>query len=182
MPRRSVAPATTSGSSTIAPDSVQPRGLVPGPPHAAAPPIVREPALNAALTAAIAAAGSPVQRASLHAGPALARVCPVGNRVTPRLVGRGRGDHVALDVRRRPRPGVDPRHPRRARPPRVARHLLHARRHGPRAPSLVADLVAAGHEAAVHGDEHRSMLSRGPRAARRDIQRATDAVADAAGV
>ena len=34
----------------------------------------------------------------------------------------------------------------------------------------------------MHGDEHRSMLSRGPRAARRDIEHATDTVADGAGV
>jgi peptidoglycan-N-acetylglucosamine deacetylase len=49
------------------------------------------------------------------------------------------------------------------------------------APSLVAEIAAAGHEVAVHGDEHRNMLRRTPWAARDDIRRATDTVAELSG-
>src|SRR4029077_17354022 len=49
------------------------------------------------------------------------------------------------------------------------------------APSLVADIVAAGHEGALHGAEHRDMLRRPPRGARQDIQRATDTIAELSG-
>ena len=48
-------------------------------------------------------------------------------------------------------------------------------------PSLVADVVAAGHEVAVHGDEHRNMLRRTPWGARDDIRRATDTIAQLTG-
>jgi peptidoglycan/xylan/chitin deacetylase (PgdA/CDA1 family) len=51
-----------------------------------------------------------------------------------------------------------------------------------RSPSLVAEVAAAGHEVSVHGDEHRNMLRRSPRAAREDIRRATDTIAELAGV
>lgn len=138
--------------------------------------------MSAALTAAIAAAGLASAAGVVHAGPSLARVAPIGNRVTPRLVGWGRPDHVALTFD----DGPDP-----ASTPAILEELDRLGWHATffmlggmarRAPSLVADLVAAGHEAAVHGEAHRSMLSRGPRAVRRDIQGATDAVADAAGV
>jgi peptidoglycan/xylan/chitin deacetylase (PgdA/CDA1 family) len=51
-----------------------------------------------------------------------------------------------------------------------------------KAPSLAAEVAAAGHEVAVHGDQHRSLLRLGPRATRDDIMRATDEIASAAGV
>ena len=119
---------------------------------------------------------------ALHAGPALAGVSPFGIRVTPALVGRGRDDHVALTFDDGPDPASTPA------------FLTELDRRGWRAtffmlgvmarrsPSLVADVAAAGHEVAVHGDEHRNMLRRTPRAARDDIQRATDTIADLAGV
>jgi peptidoglycan/xylan/chitin deacetylase (PgdA/CDA1 family) len=50
-----------------------------------------------------------------------------------------------------------------------------------RAPGLAADVAAAGHEVAVHGDEHRSMLWRRPRAVDADVARARDTIADATG-
>jgi len=144
--------------------------------------VVREPALNAALTAAITAAGLTGVAGALHAGPALARVSPLAIRVTPRLVGRGRDDHVALTFDDGPDPVSTPSI--LAELDRLGWHATFFMLGGMarRAPSLVAEVVAAGHEVAVHGDEHRSMLSRGPRAARRDIQHATDTIAAGAGV
>jgi len=50
-----------------------------------------------------------------------------------------------------------------------------------RSPSLVGEVVAAGHEVAVHGDEHRNMLRRTPWGAREDIRRATDTIAGLTG-
>jgi peptidoglycan/xylan/chitin deacetylase (PgdA/CDA1 family) len=51
-----------------------------------------------------------------------------------------------------------------------------------RAPHLAAEIVAAGHEVAVHGDHHRSHLFRTPRDLRDDVARARDAIAEASGV
>jgi peptidoglycan/xylan/chitin deacetylase (PgdA/CDA1 family) len=118
---------------------------------------------------------------AVHAGPALAGVSPFGIRVVPTLVGRGRADHVALTFD----DGPDPRST-----PAVLEEL---ERQGWQAtffmlgtmarqsPSLVGEVIAAGHEVAVHGDEHKNMLRRTPRAARDDIRRATDTVAELAG-
>jgi peptidoglycan/xylan/chitin deacetylase (PgdA/CDA1 family) len=51
-----------------------------------------------------------------------------------------------------------------------------------RAPSVAREVAAAGHEVAMHGDLHRNMLRRTPRATERDIADAYDTVAAAAGV
>ncbi len=106
---------------------------------------------------------------------------PIAIRVTPTLVGKGRPDHVALTFD----DGPDP-----ASTPAILEELdrlgwqatffvlgAMARR----SPSLVAEMTAAGHEIAVHGDEHKNMLRRTPRSARDDIRRATDTVAELAG-
>jgi peptidoglycan/xylan/chitin deacetylase (PgdA/CDA1 family) len=52
-----------------------------------------------------------------------------------------------------------------------------ARRH----PALVGDIVAAGHEVGVHGDEHRYLIARPPTAAAADLRRARDTVAEITG-
>ncbi len=50
-----------------------------------------------------------------------------------------------------------------------------------RAPGLVRDMAAAGHEIAVHGWLHRPLLLRGPRATHDDLARARDTVGDLTG-
>jgi len=50
-----------------------------------------------------------------------------------------------------------------------------------RAPELAAQVVAAGHEVAVHGDQHRSHLWRSPRDVATDLQRATTTIVEATG-
>jgi peptidoglycan/xylan/chitin deacetylase (PgdA/CDA1 family) len=50
-----------------------------------------------------------------------------------------------------------------------------------RAPTLVAELVAAGHAVAVHGDRHRNLLRLSRRAIDADLDRAAAAIADAGG-
>jgi peptidoglycan/xylan/chitin deacetylase (PgdA/CDA1 family) len=51
-----------------------------------------------------------------------------------------------------------------------------------RFPALVAEIVARGHEAAVHCQRHRNLMRLPPRAVRHDLDRAEAAIADAAGV
>jgi peptidoglycan/xylan/chitin deacetylase (PgdA/CDA1 family) len=48
-------------------------------------------------------------------------------------------------------------------------------------PSLVAELVAAGHEPAVHGDRHRNQMRLGPRRFAADLRRAVAIIAEASG-
>jgi peptidoglycan-N-acetylglucosamine deacetylase len=101
--------------------------------------------------------------------------------VTPTLVGRGRPDHVALTFDDGPDPDSTP-----AFLEELDRRGWHATffmlgTRARRSPSLVGEVVAAGHEVAVHGDEHRNMLRRTPWGARADIRRATDTIAELTG-
>ena len=101
--------------------------------------------------------------------------------MTPALVGRGRPDHVALTFDDGPDPVSTP-----AFLAELDRRGWHATffmlgKRARQAPSLVGEVVAAGHEVAVHGDEHRNMLRRTPWGAREDIRRATDTIAELTG-
>jgi peptidoglycan/xylan/chitin deacetylase (PgdA/CDA1 family) len=49
------------------------------------------------------------------------------------------------------------------------------------APGLAAEVAAAGHEVAVHGDVHRYQITRTPRAVNDDLVRARDTIAEATG-
>jgi peptidoglycan-N-acetylglucosamine deacetylase len=51
-----------------------------------------------------------------------------------------------------------------------------------RRPSLAGEIVAAGHEVAVHGDRHTLMLRRTMRALTDDLDRAVETIAEATGV
>jgi peptidoglycan/xylan/chitin deacetylase (PgdA/CDA1 family) len=51
-----------------------------------------------------------------------------------------------------------------------------------KAPGLASEVAAAGHEVAVHGESHRSMLWRTPWAVVDDVARGRDVVADATGL
>jgi peptidoglycan-N-acetylglucosamine deacetylase len=51
-----------------------------------------------------------------------------------------------------------------------------------RRPQLAAEIVAAGHEVAIHGYRHILLLRRSPRALRDDYERAADVIATATGV
>jgi peptidoglycan/xylan/chitin deacetylase (PgdA/CDA1 family) len=117
-----------------------------------------------------------------HAAPALAGVSPFGVRVMPRLVGVGRAGHVALSFD----DGPDP-----VSTPEILRVLDELGWRATffmlgdmvrRAPAVALEVAAAGHEVAVHGDQHRNMLRRTPRATRDDVARSYDCVAAATGV
>lgn len=126
---------------------------------------------------AIAVAGSLAGLGALYAAPALTARGPV-RRLFPRLAGEGARDGVALTFD----DGPDP-----AGTPAV---LAELDRLGWRAtffllgsqvrrfPDLARAVAAAGHEIAVHGDEHRQHVGRSPLDLRRDLERATAVVTD----
>jgi peptidoglycan-N-acetylglucosamine deacetylase len=118
----------------------------------------------------------------VHAAPALAGVSPFGVRVTPRVVGVGRAGHVALTFD----DGPDP-----VSTPEILAVLDELGWRATffmlgdmvrRAPTIAREVADAGHEVAVHGDLHKNMLRRTPRAAEQDVRRAYDTVAAATGV
>lgn len=130
----------------------------------------------AASAAGIAGAGGLV-----HAGPGLIGLYPAGMYVRPSLHGRGRSDHVAITFD----DGPDP-----ASTPAVLAELDRLGWHATffmlgsmarEAPDLAAEVAAAGHEIAVHGDEHRNMLRRTPWAAHADIRRCRDTLVEVTG-
>lgn len=116
-----------------------------------------------------------------YAAPSLARLLPPRLRVTPRLSGLGDPGHVALTFD----DGPDP-----VSTPVIMRELD---RLGWRAtffclgtmveaaPGLAADLVAAGHEVAVHGYLHAGAIRRSPGWLTDDVRRARDVLAGATG-
>jgi peptidoglycan/xylan/chitin deacetylase (PgdA/CDA1 family) len=137
--------------------------------------------MNPELVAAISVAGVAGVAGLVHATPALAGVSPFGMRVTPELVGRGRPDHVALTFDDGPDTESTPAFLTELDRLgwRATFFMLGTRAR--EAPSLVAEVAAAGHEVAVHGDEHRNMLRRLPGSAADDIRRCRDTLAEATG-
>ncbi|WP_238009140.1 polysaccharide deacetylase family protein [Dactylosporangium sp. AC04546] len=125
-----------------------------------------------ARTAGLAAAAG----LAVHALPAATAYAPARRALLPALAGTGPADHVALTFD----DGPDP-----ASTPAFLRLLAD---HGVRATffllgtmlerdlGLGREVVAAGHEVAVHGWYHRCLLWRTPRATYDDMARARDLV------
>lgn len=128
--------------------------------------------LSAATGAAVALA---------HVGPGITWLPSVRLRCAPRLSGLGAAGHLALTFD----DGPDPR----GTPVLLAalddlgwRATFFMLGSAVRAaPGLAAEVAAAGHEVAVHGDTHRYLLTRTPRGAREDLARGVDAVGGATG-
>ncbi len=111
-----------------------------------------------------------------HAAPALAAVPALRYRFLPGLAGLGRADHIALTFDDGPDPESTPEfldlldgHGLQATFFVVGSQLA-------RFPDLGRRIVAAGHEIALHGWEHRCHLWRGPREVLRDLSRGRDLV------
>jgi peptidoglycan-N-acetylglucosamine deacetylase len=119
--------------------------------------------------------------AAVHAGPALAGVSPFGMRVTPSLVGRGRPGHVALTFDDGPDPESTPEFLSALERLGWNATFFMLGTMARRSPGLVAEVAAAGHEVAVHGDEHRNMLRRTPWRTADDIRRCRDTLAELSG-
>ena len=119
---------------------------------------------------------------AVHAAPAVTAVPRVRSRLAPRLAGFGRAGQVALTFDDGPNP---------ASPGRFLDELA---RHGVRAtffvlgeslhraPGLGAEIAAAGHEIAVHGWTHRTLLLAGPAAAYSQLARSADLIEGVTGV
>jgi peptidoglycan/xylan/chitin deacetylase (PgdA/CDA1 family) len=133
------------------------------------------------VVASASVAGVAGLAAIAHAGPALAGVSPFGVRVTPSLVGKGRADHVALTFDDGPDPASTPAFLEELDRLGWRATFFMLGTMARQAPGLVGEVAAAGHEVAVHGDEHRNMLRRTPWGARDDIRRCRDTLADLTG-
>lgn len=131
-------------------------------------------------TARIALPALPLLAAA-YAAPVLSTYGPLRNRVMPRLAGRGREDHVALTFDDGPDPLSTPLFLRLLDERRVHATFFLLGSQAVRAPGLVREIAAAGHEIAVHGWLHRPLLLRGPRATHDDLARARDTVGDLTG-
>jgi peptidoglycan/xylan/chitin deacetylase (PgdA/CDA1 family) len=116
-----------------------------------------------------------------HAAPVISTYGPLRNRVMPRLAGTGRPDHVALTFDDGPDPFSTPRFLTLLEERGVHATFFLLGEMAQKAPGLVKEIAAAGHEIAVHGWEHRPLLLRGPRATYQDLRRARDLLADLTG-
>jgi peptidoglycan-N-acetylglucosamine deacetylase len=116
-----------------------------------------------------------------QAGPGITGLGPVRAAAFPRLAGRGDPGHVALTFDDGPDPASTPAflNELAAHGTRATFFMLGSM--VARAPALVAEVVAAGHEVGVHGFDHRYLPLRGPVATRSDLTRATELIADKTG-
>lgn len=135
------------------------------------------PAVVGSLIAASAAG-----MAIAQAGPGITGLGPVRGVAFRRLAGHGDADHVAVTFDDGPDPASTPRFLQvlASRDVRATFFMLGSM--VARAPRLAAEIVAAGHEAAVHGFDHRYLPVRGPLAASADLTRATELIAEVTGV
>ncbi|MGH3492510.1 MAG: polysaccharide deacetylase family protein [Sciscionella sp.] len=113
--------------------------------------------------------------------PAATSWTAMRSRLLPSLAGIGSPDHVALTFDDGPLPLVVPRFLEV-----LARYEVHATffllaEQLQRDPAAGKALVAAGHEVAVHGYEHRCVALRGPAATRRDLTLARERIVELTG-
>jgi peptidoglycan/xylan/chitin deacetylase (PgdA/CDA1 family) len=124
----------------------------------------------------------------IAAAAAAAQVLPIATALPqirvpllPKLSGVGRPGHIALTFDDGPHQVATPRLLRilEERGVRATFFLLGRMTAG--LPALAAEIAAAGHEIALHGQDHRSLVGLGPRATYRDLARSRDTVAEATG-
>jgi peptidoglycan/xylan/chitin deacetylase (PgdA/CDA1 family) len=136
------------------------------------------PAVKYASVYGALAAGS---LAVANAAPALSALNAVRPWLAPELCGYGDPDHVALTFDDGPDPASTPLFLEELERAGIKATFFLLGRMLVRAPGLGRELVAAGHEIAVHGYEHRCLLTRTPGAIRDDIERARDTIAELTG-
>jgi peptidoglycan/xylan/chitin deacetylase (PgdA/CDA1 family) len=138
--------------------------------------------LTAARTAARVLAGAAVGLAAAHAAPAIAAIGPLRRQLLPALAGVGDPGHIALTFDDGPHPESTPHFLRLLDTERVQATFFVLGSQLARYPELGRDIVAGGHEIAVHGHEHRLLLRRGPSATVDDLTRARNVIAGVTGV
>lgn len=116
------------------------------------------------------------------AAPALLRGRLLRAAVCPGLAGLGRPGHIALTFDDGPDPDGTPAVLEALDRLGVTATFFMLGEQVARYPQIAAAVVAAGHEAAVHGFSHRNHLSRGPRETARDVARAASVVSAVTGM
>jgi peptidoglycan/xylan/chitin deacetylase (PgdA/CDA1 family) len=116
-----------------------------------------------------------------HGLPAVSALPAVRSRLTPRLGGTGRADHLALTFDDGPDPASTGAFLSVLDRLSWKATFFMLGTMARRAPGLAAEVAAAGHEIAVHGDVHVSQLARSPRAVIDDVARARDTLAELTG-
>src|SRR5919204_661003 len=106
---------------------------------------------------------------------------PAVRRLTPRLAGVGTPGHVALTFDDGPVPASTPAFLEALARRRLRATFFMLGEEVQRAPALAAEVAAAGHEGAGHGDDHRNLLRRDPLATLDGLRRARDTVAEVTG-
>ena len=127
------------------------------------------------------AAGLAGAAAAAHAAPALVARDPL-RRLTPRLAGRGAGGGVALTFDDGPDPEGTPAVLAALRELGWTATFFLLGSQARRYPDVARAVLAAGHEVALHGDEHDNHLFRSAGWVRRDLTRGAAAVEAATGV
>ena len=115
------------------------------------------------------------------AAPALLRGRALRIAICPRLAGMGQPDHLALTFDDGPDPDATPAVLEALDRLGVTATFFMLGAQVARHPQVAAAVVAAGHEAAVHGFTHRNHLARGPIDVCRDVTHAASVVAAATG-
>jgi peptidoglycan-N-acetylglucosamine deacetylase len=133
--------------------------------------------LRSASWLAVAAAGLAVA----HAGPGITGLKPVRTLAFHRLAGQGDPDHVALTFDDGPDPDSTPSFLQTLDERGIRATFFMLGCMVEKAPSMAAEIAAAGHEVGVHGFDHRYLTLRGPRATRSDLTRATELIAETTG-
>lgn len=116
-----------------------------------------------------------------HLAPAISWLPPVRRALAPGLHGLGRPGHVALTFDDGPDPASTPAFLAALDELGWKATFFMLGSMAQRHPSIAAEVVAAGHEVALHGDRHRNQLARTPRAVATDLARGLDKVACATG-
>lgn len=134
------------------------------------------------LTAARVAGGIGLLAAAVHAVPATTGIDPVRCRLFPTLSGIGSPDHVALTFDDGPDPASTPLFLAELDRLDVRATFFVLGSMLARYPELGRDLVAQGHEVAVHGWAHRNHLRRTAPAIVADVRRTRNLITAVTGV
>ena len=132
-------------------------------------------------TTAIAAGGAALLYGG-YAAPLLTINRRLRARMLPALAGLGRTTHVALTFDDGPDPASTPQFMDVLDQLGWRATFFLLGEMVRKAPALAAELVAAGHEVAVHGDRHRSHVLRTPGDVKRDMAAGLGTIGDATGV
>jgi peptidoglycan/xylan/chitin deacetylase (PgdA/CDA1 family) len=119
--------------------------------------------------------------AALHCAPAVTALPRLRTRLFPRLSGLGDPDSVALTFDDGPHPASTPHFVEALAAHRVRATFFLLGSMLARNPELGRELVAAGHEVAVHGWGHRNLLLERPRATYDELARAYTLIAETTG-